>query len=206
MGVAASFEAEGQGDPNTTYQWDFGDGSSSAASASRSASHTYARPGHYTVVLTVTRGGRAYRYSFIKTVAYPRTELRPAASSTIAGSGNLVFRANPDNATITAINTSAGAKDWEHHVGNHPRTVAVDARGRVWVAVQGEDRLECVNRWASSCGTIGTGRGSAPYGIAFVPGTNTGLVTLQGSERFCASTLRRGRCSRAGPSTPSRAG
>ena len=191
VGVAASFEAKAQGDATTTYQWDFGDGSSSAASTSRTTSHTYTRPGHYTVLLTVTTGGRVRRYNFIKTVTYLRTNVPPTASSTIVGSGNLVFRANPDSATVTAIHAASLSKDWERHVGRHPRTVAVDALGRLWVAVQGEDRLECLDTAANSCGTIETGRGSAPYGIAFVPGTSTGLVTLEGSGevlRFDAST------------------
>ena len=191
VGVAARFEAEAQGDATSTYQWDFGDGSSSAASTSRTASHTYSRPGHYTVVLTVTTGSQVRRYNFIKTVTYPRTNMRPTGSSTIVGSGNLVFRANPDNATVTAIHGLSLAIEWERSVGQHPRTVAVDALGRAWVAVQGEDVLECLDASGASCGTIGTGRGSGPYGIAFVPGTNIGLVTLQGSGevlRFDPST------------------
>ena len=187
----ARFEAEDQGDGTATYRWDFGDGSSSGASANRTAFHTYTQPGHYTVVLTVTFGARTLRYTFAKTVTHPRTSVAPTASSTIAGSGDLVYTVNPDNATVTAIHRTALTKSWETHVGKHPRTVATDTSGRAWVAVQGADTVVCVDKAGRRCGTIDTGYGSGPFGIAFVPGKNTALVTLQGSGEvlsFDAST------------------
>ena len=191
VGVEASFEAVAQGGETTTYQWDFGDGSSSAASTSRTASHTYASPGHYTVILTVTIGDRVQRYTFVRTVTYPRTSVAPTASSTIAGGGNLVYKVNPDIGTVAAIDRRGLRKVWESRVGKQPRTVALDTGGRAWVSVQAEDRLACLDTSGSQCGTIDTGYGSGPYGVAFVPGTDTGLVTLQGSGevlRFDAAT------------------
>ena len=180
-GVASEFEAQAQGDGTTTYQWDFGDGSVRPASISRSTSHTYARPGHYTVRLSVTSHGDVRRYTFVKTVSHPRTGTAPSSSSGIAGNGQLVYIVNPDNGSVTAIHRTVLARLWETRVGKHPRTVAVDTSGRAWVAVQGDDRLVCLDTSGAPCGTIGTGYGSAPFGVAFVPGTDTGLVTLQGS-------------------------
>ena len=191
VGVATNFEAEAHGDETTTYQWDFGDGSSSAASSSRTATHTYTQPGHYTVVLTVRIGSRVLRYSHVYSVAYPRTRAPPAVSSSIIGAGNLVYKSNPDNFSVTAIDRRALSRVWEIHVGKNPRTVGTDALGRVWVAVQGDDRLACLDTSGVACGSIETGHGSAPFGIAFLPGTDIGLVTLQGSGevlRFDAST------------------
>ena len=191
VGVASDFEAEAQGDETTTYEWDFGDGSANSPSGTRTASHAYARAGHYTVVLTVTVGGRAQRYSFIKTVAYARLATAPTASSTIVGSGNVVYKTNPDNASVTGFDRRGLSKAWETGVGKNPRTVAVDTLGRAWVAVQGADRLACLDAAGNACGMIATGHGSAPFGIAFVPGTDTGLVSLQGSGevlRFDAAT------------------
>ncbi len=191
VGVATNFEAEAHGDETTTYQWDFGDGSSSAASSSRTATHTYTQPGHYTVVLTVRIGSRVLRYSHVYSVAYPRTRAPPAVSSSIIGAGNLVYKSNPDNFSVTAIDRRALSRVWEIHVGKNPRTVGTDALGRAWVAVQGDDRLACLDTSGVACGSIETGHGSAPFGIAFLPGTDIGLVTLQGSGevlRFDAST------------------
>ena len=190
-GTATTFAAEAIGDATTTYQWDFGDGSSSAASNARTASHTYADPGHYTVQLTVTIGSLTLRYSFVRTVTHPRTTVQPTVSSTIVGAGDRVYKVNPDNSSVTAIHRQGLQKVWETDVGKGPKTVAVDAAGRVWAAVQGEDRLACLTSAGATCGTVATGRGSAPFGVAFLPGTNTGLATLQGSGevlRFDAAT------------------
>ena len=191
VGVTATFEAEALGDGTTTYQWDFGDGSRSAPSNSQTASHTYNKPGHYTVVLTATLGDRVLRYSFVRTVTHPLARVAPTASSTITGSGDLIYVANPDHHTVTAIHRRGLQLAWESRVGSHPRTVAADTRGRAWVAVQGDDKLVCLDLSGNRCGTINTGPGSSPYGVAFVPGTDTGLVTLQGSGevlRFDASS------------------
>ena len=191
VGEPTFFEAEALGDETATYQWDFGDGSSSEASASRTASHTYTRAGHYTVVLTVATGAQTLRYTFARTVTYPLTSAAPTASSTIAGSGHLVYTVNPDDTTVTAIHRTALTKSWDVHVGKNPRSVATDLSGRSWVAVQGSDTVVCVDQAGEGCGTIDTGYGSAPFGIAFIPGKDTALVTLQGSGevlRFDAST------------------
>ena len=190
-GVEMTFTAEPTGGSTTTYEWDFGDGSSSAASTSRTANHTYSNPGHYTVLLTVTFGDTELRYSFTHTVTHPRTPGAPSASTTIVGAKDHVYKVNPDNHTVTAIHRTSLNKVWETRVGKNPRTVAVDALGRVWVAVQGDDKLACLTSAGRACGAVETGHGSAPFGLAFVPGTNTGLVTLQGSGevlRFDAAT------------------
>ena len=190
-GAATTFAAKAIGDATTTYQWDFGDGSSSAASTARTASHTYSNPGHYTVQLTVRHGSLTLRYSFVRTVLHPRTTVQPTVSSTIVGAGDHVYKVNPDNSSVTAIHRTGLQKVWETDVGKGPKTVAVDAAGRVWAAVQGEDKLACLTSAGATCGTVATGRGSAPFGVAFLPGTNTGLATLQGSGevlRFDAAT------------------
>lgn len=54
-----SVDASASTDPDNdiaTYAWDWGDGQPAALSASPTASHTYATPDRYTVVLTVTDG------------------------------------------------------------------------------------------------------------------------------------------------------
>ncbi|MYE06676.1 MAG: PKD domain-containing protein, partial [Chloroflexi bacterium] len=191
VGLASEFEAEDLGGVGTTYQWDFGDGTSTAASTSRSARHVYTRPGHHTVVLRVRVDGILRHYNFFRTVTHPRTSVAPASSSPINGSGEVVYRVNPGNGSLTGIDRTRLERVWETHVGKHPRTVAVDRGGRAWVAVQGDDKLACVEPAGRACGTIGLGHGSAPYGVAFVPDTDTGLVTLQGSGevlRFDAAT------------------
>ncbi len=177
VSVASTFEAIAQAD--ATYTWDFGDGSSSGPSMSTTTSHTYRSAGHHTVVLRVTTAGTGQTYSFVRTVARSRTATAPTTSSKIAGSGDLVFNVNPHNGSVTAIHRVGLNKEWETRVGRGPRTLALDASGRVWVAVGEEDKLVSLSAEGAVEGEIPVGYGSGPFGIAFVPGTNTGLVTLQ---------------------------
>ncbi len=189
VGVEAAFEALAQ--TGASYRWEFGDGSEASSSESPRAMHAYAQAGHYTVVLTVTVGDDARRYTFVRTAAHPRTALAPAASSSVAGSGELVFNVNPDNGTVTATHRRGLTKVWETRVGRGPRTLAVDADGRVWAAVQGADRLVGLDAAGAVHARVDVGHGRGPYGVAFVPGTNTGLATLQHSRevlRFDAAT------------------
>ena len=164
-----------------TYVWKFGDGTVSAASAERTATHTYAAPGHYTVVLEVTAGGTTRYHSFVKTIAYPAAAVAPTASSPIAGGGGRVFNVNPDNGTVTAIHVTSMQRLWERRVGRKPRSLALDRAGRVWVAVQGDDRLVALDASGEQVARIDLGHGRGPFGIAFVPGTDTALVTVPAS-------------------------
>ena len=179
VGEEAIFQATPLGG-DATYQWHFGDGSSSALPSSPEASHIYQEPGHYQVILVVVSNGIRRTYSFIRTVSYPVTEIPPVASSRITGSGELVYNVNPDNGTVTAIHRQGMHKAWETHVGQAPGTLAVDNQGRVWVSVQEEDRLVALDSQGLVQKYIQLDYGSAPFGIAFIPETNTGLVTLQG--------------------------
>ena len=184
VGIASEFAAvEAAG---ASYAWDFGDGTSSTASTSPTATHTYAAAGHYTVVLTVTVGDADFRYAFVRTAAPPRTSTAPSASTPITGDGALVYNVNPDNGTVTAVDRRGLVKVWETRVGRGPRTLALDAAGRVWVAVREDDRLVCLDGDGVVQAEIDLGHGRGPHGIAFVPGTNTGLVTLQHSGEVLA--------------------
>ncbi len=177
VGAASSFEAIAQ--EGATYAWDFGDGSSSSSSANTSASHTYSSAGHYTVVLKVTIDGEERTYSFVRTAARSRTAAAATASSKIAGRGDHVFNVNPQTGSVTAIHRVGLNKAWETRVGRGPRTLALDATGRIWVAVREEDKLVGLSAEGAVEKELAVGYGSGPFGIAFVPGTNTGLVTLQ---------------------------
>ena len=182
VGDSAVFTAVEHPSAHTTYRWDFDDGTVTESSTNLSVSHTYTAPGHYRIRLIVTTAaGATHRYSFLRTVTYPPTDTQPTASTMIAGDSENVYNVNPDNGTVTAINRTTFVKAWETPVGKAPRTLALDASGNIWVAVQENDKLVKLDDDGNKQGEIDVGRGSAPFGVAFVPGTNIGLVTLQGT-------------------------
>ncbi len=53
----ATFSAVGSNPPNSTYMWDFGDGTQASSTSSTSPPHTYTTRGAYTVSLTIQSGG-----------------------------------------------------------------------------------------------------------------------------------------------------
>jgi len=92
-------------------------------------------------------------------------------SSTIVLSpdGSLVYVANPDSASVSAVDTAAGTTRWEVTVGERPTTVAVDGDGdRLIVTVTGEDRLVVLDaRTGDLRAEIMTGR--RPAGVVVTP-------------------------------------
>ena len=189
---------EGNGDDTAaSYTWDFGDGTPPEVSGIYGTYHRYYEPGRYRVVLTVEQfrvderfgGPEPYTlvslgktsYSFWKVVTYPPTEWQPTASTMITADDNFVYNVNPDNGTVTAIDRTTADKVWETRVGNRPQTLALDPWGNIWVTVQGDDKVVRLStEGVLSEHELYFGYGSAPFGIAFVPGERIGLVTLQG--------------------------
>ena len=92
-----------------------------------------------------------------------------------------MFNVNPDNGTVTAIHLRSLQRLWERRVGRKPRSLALDSAGRVWVAVQGDDRLVALDPSGEEQARIDLGHGRGPHGIAFVPGTDIALVTVPAS-------------------------
>ncbi|MDP6482076.1 MAG: YncE family protein, partial [Acidimicrobiales bacterium] len=79
--------------------------------------------------------------------AAPAATIQPGTarwSSTIVSSpdGSLVYVANPDSGSVTAVAADGERVLWEVAVGRDPTTLALDPPGdRLFVAVAGEDRL-----------------------------------------------------------------
>lgn len=182
VNARASFNPAALARPGARYRWNFGDGTPHTRfSATPQAAHRYAAAGHYTAVLTVRAAdGAVATYAFPRTVIHPRTAQAPTHSSNIVGSATQVFSVNPDSGTVAAIDAGTLKKTWEARVGAEPRTLAVAPDGRVWVTVQGEDKLVALNPHDGSLSaSVPLPYGSAPHGIVFTPDRQTGLVTLE---------------------------
>jgi len=185
VNAPADFNPTALARPGASYSWNFGDRTPRTPfTRTLQASHSFAAPGHYSVVLTVRAAdGAESTYAFQRSVINPRTAKAPTNSSNIVGSATQVFSVNPDSGTVAAIDAGTLAKTWEARVGNEPRTLAVGPDGRVWVSVQGDDKLVALNPRDGSLSTsVSLPYGSAPHGIAFTPDQLTGLATLEGSS------------------------
>lgn len=169
------------GSSGAQYRWNFGDGTQTAYANQPNYTYTYTRPGHFTVTLTVKdASGRETFYTYNLTVIMPVTPNAPTHSTNIAGDANSVYSVNPDSGTVAAIDSQSLVKRWEVRVGDEPKTLAVGPDGRIWVTVQGEDKLVALNAADGSLSaTVPLAYGSGPYGVAFTPDGTKGLLTME---------------------------
>ena len=88
--ASISFRADASGGNGSfSYRWDFGDG---ATSSEASPSHTYAAPGSYRQVLTVTSGGASATCGNLVTIDGP---FHVTCKATPAGGNAVQFHATP---------------------------------------------------------------------------------------------------------------
>lgn len=181
VGATASFNPTALARTGAQYSWNFGDGTPRTAfGTTLSTSHAFTSAGHYTVILTVRNadGSESY-YSFLRTVIHPLTASAPTHSTNITGNASRVYSVNPDSGTVTALDAATTTKVWETSVGREPRTLAIGPDGRIWVTVQGDDRLVALNTDGTVSRTVQLAYGSGPHGVAFTPNGQTGLLTLE---------------------------
>lgn len=173
------------------FRIDFGDGSPrSAWSTSTSAARSYAAEGHYQITVQARdAAGAISARSRSVTIVTPPAEPGSTASSMLAldsGAGRL-YGVNPDNDTVSAIDTSSLAKLWEMPVGAHPMGVAIGADGSLWVACRDEDAIDFLNSGTGAReGRLQLDYGSRPVAIAPTPDGAMMLVSCEGG-----GTLRR---------------
>lgn len=183
---ALNFNPATLGSGGAQFRWNFGNGTVTAFSSQAGYSYTYTTPGHYTVTLTVKdSAGRETYYTYNVTIIAPVTASAPRHTGNIAGDANRVYAVNPDSGTVAAIDAQSLAKLWEVSVGSEAKTLALGPDGRVWVAVQGEDKLVALNAADGSVSvTVPFDYGSGPYGVVFTPDGTKGLLTLESKSRL----------------------
>jgi YVTN family beta-propeller protein len=173
-----------------TYSWDFGDGSATTPfSSTASASHTFASPGVYTVMLTAKAAdGSQTRRTFLQAVATASTAQSPASSSALAfeprtGNPNRLWVANPDSNTVAVLDLSTRARVAEIAVGAGPRSVARAPNGKLWVVNKDAATLSVVDPGTLTVtATVALPRGSAPHGLVFAPSGSAAYLALEGAS------------------------
>lgn len=165
--------------------WDFGDGSDPTPfSPALEVSHTYSTPGHYPVIVVAMAGSTQSRATVLQTVTLPTTPASPthATSILLDESRGRVWNVNPDNDTVTSIDTSTFAKILEQPVGSGPTTLALGPDDTIWVSNRSEATISVLRRDGGGLeDTIDLPYGSQPHGIAFDPSKTAAYVTLEGT-------------------------
>jgi YVTN family beta-propeller protein len=177
----------GSGSP-AQYSWDFGDGSAATPWADTpQTTHGYTLPGVYSVTLTTrSPDGRTRATSFLQAI-YPAgsTATLPRASSSLAiepraGSSPRLWVANPDNDSVSVIDTATNLRLAELPVGASPRSVAIAADGRVWVTNKASATISVIDAAGFVVvQTIVLPRASQPHGIVISPADGRVFVSLE---------------------------
>ncbi len=186
--VAEVLDAVGE----VTYRWNFGDGTVVGPGAAGEVEHTYATPGHYTVIVLGTDAQKARTSSSFVQAAHPAlTQTPPSNSSSILydASRDRIWNVNPDNNSVSVSDASSLERLREIPVGDEPHSLALGPDGAIWVANQrsdeivvldpesGDERLRITLPYASQPRSIAFG----PSGHAYVSLFATGeLVEIDG--------------------------
>ncbi|MEM7671875.1 MAG: LamG-like jellyroll fold domain-containing protein [Verrucomicrobiota bacterium] len=172
------------------YSFNPGDGSGFTAwQTSNVFTHTYANDARYGISFQVRDAfdGQSIETSSVTVMSTPPSAPFPTRSTPITGvsGSNRVMTVNPDNNTVSLIDTDTLSKDFEVPVSADPRAIAQAGTGEIWVTCFDADRLEVLSPIDGFLITsIALDYGAEPYGIAFTPDGNTGFVSLQGSGRL----------------------
>jgi DNA-binding beta-propeller fold protein YncE/cytochrome c peroxidase len=183
-GTPASLEISAPQDGlSRKFTWDFGDGSAPVVKNTPSlVNHTYAQPGHYSVVVNINSETGANSRVMEHIVYRPRTVLPPASTSSIVydETQDCVFLVNPDNNTLAVIDGDDNSLLSEIPIPAGPRTLALGPDNSVWIACM--DAAVVVVYDATSLElrhNIAMPRASQPFGIAISPDRSWVYVTLQ---------------------------
>ena len=167
-----TFSADATGTGTLQYQWNFGDGTPDTEfSTNATASHQYAAPGRYVVSVTVkASNGDEERQTFTQIVHGNLTADQPVRSGGMVEvpARQQLWNVNPDNNSVTVINTDSYSVLSEIEVGEDPSSAALAPDGRIWVVNRHSATISVVNTQTLSVdGAFALPRASQPYGIVF---------------------------------------
>jgi YVTN family beta-propeller protein len=190
MNDKVSFTASAQG-TGVRFKWNFGDGSPETAySSSPSASHTYTKPGIYTVLVTAVDSQDVELHQTLTVAVYlPPLAGQPVTSGNVVvqkpSSGNpRIWVVNQDNNSVSVLDAVTGKRLAEIAVGAAPRTLAIAPGSKIWVANKGSGTLSVID--ASKLKVIKTitlARGSQPFGIV-VAASKKAYVALEAGGKL----------------------
>lgn len=181
-GSTLSLAADATGSGSLQYKWNFGDGTPETQfSGSASVTHTYSEPGRYVVSLTVRDVfGDEVRQSYTQVIHNAAAAGAAKSSSSVVehSTREQLWNVNPDNNSVSVINTDSLGLVAEIQVGRNPVALAEAPNGDIWVANREDATISIVNPASlSETATIDLQAASQPYGIVF--NNNSAFVTLE---------------------------
>ena len=192
VGTAVELTATAMGVGAIAYTWDFGDGTRSGPMDSATIEHTFAAPGHYVIIVIANDDSGVRSDSFVQTIHHPLTAEAPAASSTIVydAARDRVCTVNPDHDSVSCLDGATLERSFEASVGEHPRTLALDDDGALWVTSDGSSSISIVDASGAPAETITLPYGSHPFGIVKSPTSDVMFVAAGGTGQLLAISTK----------------
>ncbi|MCG6118652.1 MAG: PKD domain-containing protein [Aquimonas sp.] len=153
------------------YRWDFGDGTPRTPWLPEpTADHTYSVAGAYTVLVQVRHPTQGLASATLPMVVRlpPAAAARASSSIVLHAARREVWVVNPDHGTVGVLDADALTLLDEVLVQEEPSALAIDASGRVWVALAGADallRMDPATRAVDA--QIDLGYGARPVALLF---------------------------------------
>lgn len=196
---SVNYEVAGTGIGQIEYSWRFGDGSQQTpfSASNRSVSHQFAAPGRYNVSVTARDASGVQSSRTFTQIVYARpTSEQPSMSSGILEHDryNQVWNVNPDNHTVTALDSNNYSLIAEVDVGLRPVSIAQTNAGDIWVVNQKSSSISVIDATTQSVTqTIALPENSQPYGL--VIGSNTAYVALEAAGEIAVIDVSSGQVS-----------
>ncbi|MBB5351914.1 DNA-binding beta-propeller fold protein YncE [Haloferula luteola] len=177
------FSIQASGGTHLTYRWNFGDDSEEITTSIPSAQHAFTHPGRYRVSLTaLDANGTETTTTFYQNIRPVPTEGRPTVSQAIQVRPGSCWNVNPDNGSVSSLDTATGAILAEIPTGPQPRSLAFAPDGSLWVANAGNSTITILDPDALTVTrTLDLPRGVAPFGLAFAPDGSAAFVVFEAS-------------------------
>lgn len=176
----------------TTYNWMVTQqGSTIGFGDTAEFTQTYSDPGLYVVTLTAqnTEGAITIK-TFVQAVSTSQSALAPSSSTqitieTIANESERIWTVNPDNNTVSVIDSETRSLIAEIAVGASPESLAIAADGRVWVTNKQDATISVIDPASLNIvATITLPFASQPHGIAFAPNGLAAYVVLEATGQL----------------------